>query len=77
MSAYYRTMRIATASPKIGAVLKGNIALGNFHPSSFCLITTEKGAATLGLSANGAQSTGVALTRRPPRPSRRRCSKAA
>ena len=62
LSAYYRAMRIATASPKIGAVLKGNIALGNFHPSSFCLITTEKGAATLGLSVNGAQSTGVALT---------------
>lgn len=62
LSDYYRTMRITTASPKIGAVLKGNIALGSFHPYSFCLITTEKGAAALGLSANGAQSTGVALT---------------
>ena len=65
LRAYYGAMDITTASPRIGAVLKGFVAVGRSYPFGLCLITTGKGAAALGLTTGGVESADVFLTGTP------------
>lgn len=59
---YYDEMDSVSFSPKVGAVLKGRVQVGNLSPFYLCIITTEKGAAALGITSNGAGSVSVTLT---------------
>lgn len=65
LRAYYEAMDTITASPQIGAVLKGFVSAGNRYPFGLCVITTQKGAAALGLTTGGVESADVFLTGTP------------
>ena len=59
---YYGEMETTVFTTKVGAVLQGTIRISNTRPYSMCLITTEKGAAALGLRSNGIEQVSIRLT---------------
>lgn len=62
MERYYSEMETSSFTTKVGAVLQGSVGFGNTRLYSLCLITTEKGAAALGIRSNGIESVSVRLT---------------
>lgn len=59
---YYGEMETSSFTTRVGAVLQGDIRIGNTTPYGMCLITTEKGAAALGLQSNGIERVSIRLT---------------
>ncbi len=62
---YYSELEQASFTPKVGAVIKNQIRIGNSMPFGLRIITTEKGAQALGLNSNGMDSVGITLAADP------------
>lgn len=62
---YYSELTRTTCAPKVGAILKGRLSIVNTYPFGLYFITTEKGAAALGLHTNGAEKNQSVARRRP------------
>lgn len=61
LSSYYGSLERRSLAPVVGGILKGHVGIGGIGFFSPCLITTDKGAAALGLRSNGVVSACVSL----------------
>lgn len=59
---YYSETERSSFTTKVGAVLQGTVRIGNTRPYGMCMITTQKGAAALGIQSNGIESVSIHLT---------------
>ncbi len=62
---YYSGLARTACAPRVGAILKGPVSIVGVYPSGLCFITTEKGAAALGLHANGVEGVNLTLSAMP------------
>ena len=62
MERYYSEMERCSFTAKVGAVLKGNSKISNVVSAGLYLVTTEKGAAALGIQSNGVENVNIRLT---------------
>lgn len=58
----YSGMKQVFLSPRVGAVLKSDVSLGNLYPYGLSFITTPQGAEALGLNTNGVTSASITLS---------------
>lgn len=65
LRSYYGGMERTSLAPVVGGILKGHLDIGGTWFFCPCLITTEKGAVTLGLRSNGVESACVSLASAP------------
>ncbi len=65
MQRYYSGLARTSCAPRVGAILKGYLTVANTNLFSSCLMTTEKGAAALGLYTPGAENVSLTLSALP------------